>query len=278
MSSLLTTELDLRSVATHHTPKLESVRQAVSELPGLTLEQVNAKAALQQRVDTKFIVHPSALVGLMEQLRGQLEVLDIDGTRSFSYDSIYFDTPHLRTYRDHLQGRRRRFKVRTRHYVDSDFTVLEVKTKGLRGKTEKVRINHDTSGDELGAVGTQFVAGKLAEYGIADAHSVVRDLQPALRTSYRRITLVGKYRPFRMTCDAVLNCADENNAVLTLRDRVLVETKTPSMRDPLIGRMYRLGIRPVGMSKYCAGIGMLKEDMSSMKWNKVIRNHLQVSA
>ncbi|MDO5722401.1 MAG: polyphosphate polymerase domain-containing protein [Actinomycetaceae bacterium] len=278
MPSLLATELDLRSVAATQTPKLAPVREAVQALPGLTLDEVNAKAALQERVDTKFIVHPSALLGLMEELRGQLEVLDIDGIRSFSYDSIYFDTDNLRTYRDHLQGRRRRFKVRTRHYVDSDFTVLEVKTKGLRSKTEKVRINHHVPGDELGKEGAQFVTEQLKRYRVADGEQVVNQLRPALRTSYRRITLVGKYRPFRMTCDAVLNCADADSGVLTLRDRVLVETKTPSMRDPLIGQMYRLGIRPVGMSKYCAGIGMLKEDIPSMKWNKVIRNHLRVSA
>jgi hypothetical protein len=46
-------------------------------------------------------------------------VLEIDGARSFAYDSTYFDTPDLDAYLLAATRRRRRFKVRTRTYVDS---------------------------------------------------------------------------------------------------------------------------------------------------------------
>lgn len=265
---------EMLAVPSPAAPALQVVRDAVSALPGIGLERINAKAELQDRVDTKFIAKPEVLTALIGELDAQLEVLDIAGRRSFSYDSIYFDTPQLRTYREHLQGRRRRFKIRTRTYIDSDFTVLEIKTKGLRGRTEKVRISHAADPQELDTTGRQFSTEILQQYGIRDAAACVAQLRPTVRTAYRRITLVGRYRPFRLTCDAVLGCADERAGVLTLDDRVLIEAKTAGDRDPVIGQLRRLGVRPVKMSKYCAGIGMLKSQVPSNPWRPVIKRHL----
>ncbi|MDO4606671.1 MAG: hypothetical protein Q4B12_05070 [Bowdeniella nasicola] len=95
-----------------------------------------------------------------------------------------------------------------------------------------------------------------------------------MRTAYRRITLVGRCRPFRLTSDAVLGCADEWDGVLTLDDRVLIEAKTAGDRDPVIDHLRCLGVRPVKMSKYCAGVGMLKPRVASNPWRPVIKRHL----
>ena len=67
-------------------------------------------------------------------------MLDIDGRRVFGYESTYFDTPDCEQYRAHRQGRRRRYKVRSRSYVDTGLSMFEVKTKGLRGATVKHRM------------------------------------------------------------------------------------------------------------------------------------------
>jgi hypothetical protein len=75
------------------------------------------------------------LIGLTDRLAA----LEIDGARSFGYESVYFDTADLAGYRGAAHGRRRRFKVRTRTYLDSETTVLEVKTQGGRGETVKQR-------------------------------------------------------------------------------------------------------------------------------------------
>ena len=71
-------------------------------------------------------------------------MLEIDGRRSFGYESVYFDTPQLSTYRAHLQRRRQRFKARTRTYTDSGLCMFEVKLTGARGETVKQRVPYPT--------------------------------------------------------------------------------------------------------------------------------------
>lgn len=255
-------------------PLLHPVHALYATLGEVSLADVQQRAGLQNRVDTKFIATPERMIEFIESIRDHVDVLTINNQRTFAYDSIYFDSPNYLTYREHLQGRRRRFKVRTRTYVDTDYRVLEVKTKGLRGRTEKVRIDHRGPADVLDETALAFVTETLTNYGIGDAASLAESLRPALRTSYRRTTIVGRYRPFRMTVDEELGCADEVDSVTTLHDRVLIETKTEGARDPLISQLYRFNIRPVRMSKYCAGIGMLT-DLPSPKWNPTIHQHLR---
>ena len=111
--------------------------QAIAErFQPMSLEQCNARAALQTRVDNKYFVSWSVFEQLADSLRDTGAVLDIEGRRVFAYDSVYFDTA-LTLYRAHLQGRRRRYKCRSRHYVDSKLCFLEGRVKGRRGERIK---------------------------------------------------------------------------------------------------------------------------------------------
>lgn len=254
---------------------LTTVRRRVCQLPALSLAELQQSADLQDRVDTKFVVTPNVMSRVLDDLTEQINVLDIDGTREFRYESTYFDTPDLKTFRAHRQGRRRRFKVRTRTYVDSNLRVLEVKTKGVRGRTEKVRMTHSLPGHELDAEAREFIARWLTDYGIRQASQFAEALQPTLLTTYRRTTFVGCERPFRLTADVHMRCGNEAAAVATLHDRILLEAKTSGEGDPLIRLLHRHGARPVKMSKYCAGIAMLNDDIAAQPWNPVIRRHLR---
>jgi hypothetical protein len=84
-------------------------------LAGLTARD----AGLQTRLDRKYLLTADLLPDLLEQLDRDFDVLQIGGRRVSAYSSTYFDTPDLRSFRAHRQGRRDRFKVRTRTYLDS---------------------------------------------------------------------------------------------------------------------------------------------------------------
>ena len=77
-------------------------------------------------------------------------MLEIAGRRAFAYDTVYFDTGDLLTARAHVQRRRRRFKCRSRLYVDTEACAFELKTKGARGGTVKHRIayRHPVTSDK----------------------------------------------------------------------------------------------------------------------------------
>ena len=99
-------------------------------------------AALTTRFELKYLVPLEACPGPLDRLPARLAALDIGGRRIFDYESVYFDTADLALYR-HAQGRRKRYKARTRSYCDTGDTMFEVKLKGRRGQTVKERLGHD---------------------------------------------------------------------------------------------------------------------------------------
>ncbi len=107
---------------------------AFAELLGpIGLGEVAASpAALLERVDCKYIVPVETAERLARRLRDTHRLLTIGGRSSFRYRTVYYDTPDLASFREHLQGRRRRFKCRSRVCADSGEHWFEVKLKGPR--------------------------------------------------------------------------------------------------------------------------------------------------
>jgi len=104
------------------------------------LAELNARAPLLDRLENKYVVSAGAFAQSLDALRNDFDVLAIDGQTTFTYETIYYDTDSLLAYRQHAQGKRRRFKIRCRRYVDSDLYFFEVKLKGSRGRTIKRRM------------------------------------------------------------------------------------------------------------------------------------------
>ena len=94
-----------------------AVASAAALVDPIGLRELNELAELQTRVDRKYFVPADVFDRMIAELRDELRVLDIDGKRTFGYESVYFDTPDLATYRAHVQRRRLRFKARTRTYT-----------------------------------------------------------------------------------------------------------------------------------------------------------------
>ena len=76
----------------------ETVTDWVHQLPSITLEELNDNAALQTRVDRKYILTAAQAGQLLPVLAAGAQVLQIDQLRSFRYSSVYFDTPELASF------------------------------------------------------------------------------------------------------------------------------------------------------------------------------------
>jgi VTC domain len=115
----------------------------VPELPGLdalptiTLPEVLAAAPATVRVDRKYLMATHSGAEFLTRLPDTLRLLSIDGRLTTSYRSTYFDTADLLTCRAHIQGRRRRWKARSRLYVEDRLCRLELKVRDGSGLTRK---------------------------------------------------------------------------------------------------------------------------------------------
>ncbi|WP_448060527.1 polyphosphate polymerase domain-containing protein [Cellulomonas hominis] len=152
----------------------------LARLAPISLVELTEHAGLQTRVDRKYVLPATALTALLADLPADTRVLQIGADRGFGYESVYFDTRDLTSYRLAAHRGRRRFKVRTRTYLESGTCWLEVKTRGARGTTVKQRRPHEPAARAHVGDGRQFVADALAEAGVGDAD--VLDLVPTLVT------------------------------------------------------------------------------------------------
>ncbi len=248
----------------HHSPA-----ELVVALPGISLDQINDAAALQTRVDRKYLLGAVQLSALLAPLDGRLAALEIDEQRSFGYESVYFDTPDLESFRSTAYKRRKRFKVRTRSYLDSRTTMLEVKTKGNRGATVKTRQTLTFgSRSELDDKAEDFVDLLLGRPGLAAT------LKPVLTTHYRRMTLVDLDDVARLTIDSGLRWTGTTGNSISL-DRYIVETKSAGSPSVADRQLWALGIRPSKISKFGTGMAVLDQSLPSNKWNRTLNQHFR---
>ena len=216
-------------------------------LSPIGLDEVMRDAALTDRVDTKYIVRDHELGALLDRLADTHRALEVDGVRAFRYLTAYYDTPDLVTLRDHRAGRRRRFKIRRRDYLDSGRRSLEVKLKGQRGRTVKHALPYD-GGPELGPEALDFARRVVAD---AYGRELPTPLRPVLDVRCRRATLVCPERGERLTFDVQL---DLGGAQL-LPGHAIVESKSANGRSFADRVLRDLRVRPAPRcSKYCLGM------------------------
>ena len=215
---------------------------ALDTLAPVALDALDAEVALRVRADRKHVVDLALVERLVERLAPAYAALEIGGLRRFAYDTVYFDTPDLHTLRAHVQRRRSRFKARSRLYADTGVAAFELKRKGHRGDTVKLRlpyrpVDHGTVTREARA----FLTEHLIDVPV---------LEPVLQTTYTRITLAGPAERVTIDLDLAYDGARLKPGL------AIVETKSARGDGPAERVLRELGSRPVGLSKYAMGAGL----------------------
>ncbi|MFI8941539.1 polyphosphate polymerase domain-containing protein [Streptomyces syringium] len=253
---------------------VRSIGEAAHGTAAISLAEVNERAELLARFDRSYLVPVDIYQRMVERLTdprrpgGPFRALAIDGRRTFRYHSVYYDTPGLRSFHDHRQGRRLRFKIRERVYQDSGERQFEIKLKGRRGDTVKHRRPLTGEDTPLDGHCRTFLADTLHRvYGIGSPAT----LQPSLSTDYLRATLVADGE--RITCDAGLVCEDlrAGRAVCCDPGLVLVETKTAGHLTEADLLLHSHGVRPAVFTKYCGAFAALRPALPANRWRRAAR-------
>ncbi|WEO78883.1 polyphosphate polymerase domain-containing protein [Cryobacterium sp. SO2] len=256
----------------------------LERLDTIGLAELTERASLLTRIDRKYVLPRSELDSVLADLDEGVRVLDIDGVRSSEYESVYFDTPELTSFMMAAHPRRRRFKIRTRTYVDSAQSYLEVKTRGGRGVTVKDRLPYGIDDRaRLTSEGRRYTDTVLDEADITGAEG--QDLVPTLTTRYLRTTLFIPESSSRATIDTGLswssvpgrNAPGAGAPQLRLdRPRLaIVETKSGSRASAVDRILWAHGHRPATISKYGTGMAALRSDLPDNKWAPVLRRYFR---
>ena len=229
----------------------------------ISLQDLNMQAALHDREEHKYLLTPERFFELVPELAENFRILKIGDQKIFGYRTLYFDSDDLIGYTYHHQGRvKRRFKIRTRLYVNRDLCFFEVKLKSKRGGTIKKRIpyaieDYGTLTDEA----KEFLQTTYEQvYGLPFPYNLV----PKVEVSCSRITLVSKENSERVTIDFNLSFAKEET-ISSEKRFVIVETKSLRGRGVGDSIFKKNGIRSKNCSKYCLGVNLL---FNNVKYNR----------
>jgi hypothetical protein len=255
-------------------------------MEAVSLDELNGAAALQTRVDRKYLIDNHTLDWLAARLVGRARVLEIGGRRRFGYESVYFDAPALLSYHDAARSRPSRFKVRTRSYVDADRHFVEVKVRNRGRQTVKTRRPVDPSAratlnPTARAFAVDAVRHELGGSRAAALAEVVEDLIPTLQTRFGRTTLMLEPPanhhvaplPARATIDTALEFDIASGRKRAAADLFIVESKSSGPPSAVDRLLWSAGHRPLSFSKYGCGLALLLPHLPASKWNRVLRHH-----
>ena len=235
------------------TVSIASLEALMGRFDPISLKEMDG-VALLNRTDTKYVMRTSQLQQALAQLTTRYRVLTIANQRLNHYQTVYFDTPDLSLYTRHHDGAKNRYKVRSREYVDSHLSFLEVKFKTNKNRTIKSRM-------QTPDVVTEFDAG-TASFVHDHCPNDPALLGPKLWNQFIRITLVSKQSVERLTLDINLEFQREE-ARVGLPGVAIAEVKQEGFdrQSDFIQQMRGMGVRPSSFSKYCMGVASLYDEV-----------------
>ena len=229
----------------------DSVTKFLNELDPISLKEMD-KVALMNRTDTKFIFSVSTLIDVLSKLKKHYYSLEINGIRAANYKTLYFDTEKKDLFLRHQNGKKNRYKIRIRKYIDSNLCFLEVKLKTNKNRTIKKRVKIADFETELSQVSKDFIHDKSSLEPTT--------LVPALWNDFTRLTLVSRTSQERLTID--LNLSFESTSKKELNYLVIAEVKRESNSPSEFIKIVKdKHIRQGSMSKYCIGSVLLQKKL-----------------
>ncbi|TSA35928.1 MAG: polyphosphate polymerase domain-containing protein [Porphyromonadaceae bacterium] len=215
----------------------------------ITLKDIEC-VKLMTRADTKYLCQLNQLDRLLKKAQSEFRVLENRGNRLLGYESLYLDTPEHRMYLDHHNGKLNRYKVRIREYLTSHELFLEIKKKDNQLNTEKKRI--PISSDR------NFLKPEYKDFISSNSPYDPEFLEPKLRSSFKRITLVNNDIFERVTID-IHPAWQSGQRIIELPNLVIIEVKSVITTSSAgFGSLLREErILPKRLSKYCTGTTLL---------------------
>jgi len=203
------------------------------------------------RIDTKYVFSASKIPQLLQNVRSLYHALEIDRQREFRYKTVYFDTPELLFYSQHVTGKLNRTKVRIRTYETNGLTFLEVKQKSNKGRTSKSRIEKEPGDMNHIQQSREF----LIELVAANTNS----LKAVINTGFSRITLVNLGKAERITIDYNISWNNLKGDCVEMPYLAIAEIKSEKSTSlsPFFQQLKHLGIRSTGFSKYAMGMALV---------------------
>ena len=226
------------------------ITSTLEDFDPITLQEMD-DVKLLDRTEVKYFFSAQKLPAILRQIMPFYRVLDINGTKLNSYETLYFDTHDFSMYLTHQAGRSNRYKVRFRKYVDSKLSFFEIKFKNNKGRTVKERIKQPDI--------VTSIAGKAGDFLAEKTPFTSSMLVPKVWNNYCRVTLVNRFSKERLTIDVNLAYRDTIQSIDVPNLAIAELKQEKSTASPFMKVMKDMGLKQGSISKYCYGVIYLNE-------------------
>jgi VTC domain len=236
----------------------------------VSLQQLEENSGMLERIDNKYVVDREVLRLAAPELAKYFNILEIDGRRSFTYETCYFDNAESRCYFDHHQARKKRVKVRMRKYLEAGLCFVEVKLKDRRGVTVKKRLR--CAEEQFGSL------DQTAQKFVNDVYSALykrdfpHDVSRNLDMRYQRLTLVAKDGGERMTLDSGVRFIMDGETRQVDEQLFIIEAKSAKgngIADRILRRLHQHPTKHV--SKYCTGLAAMSGGLKQNNFRRALK-------
>ncbi len=230
----------------------------------ISLEETSS-VKLMNRTDTKFIFHIDKLESILKKASKDYRILEVNNTKLASYNTIYFETDNFQMYNAHHQGKKNRYKIRKRKYVESQINFLEIKFKSNKGKTIKKRIKLNNFDEHFSKETEEFI--------IKNSPVNPNSLKAKLYIDFSRITLVSTEKKERITIDTGL-IFNNNSEDAELKSLVIAEVKKEGFAGTTeFAKILKSEkIYSAKISKYCTGTILLNKNLKFNRFKPLFLN------
>ncbi len=241
---------------------MTNISEIISDFTPISLEEMD-HVKLLDRIDTKYVLHEAQLADFLPAVAAHYKLLVIGNESLHPYETLYFDTPGFHLYQMHHNGKRNRYKLRCRKYINSGTAFFEVKLKTNTRRTIKKRIQIEGIQETLD--------GTLNKYIKENTKGTHTNFVPVLRVFFDRLTLVNIDGNERLTVDVNLRYS-ANGSTREIKDMAIVEVKQQKhsvspfrqlMRKKRQSRNY--------LSKYCLGVTSLNSGLKKNRFKEKFR-------
>jgi hypothetical protein len=226
--------------------------------------------AFNERIDIKYFFSLKLLPWLISEIKDNYRILEVEKILIQPYKTVYYDTPSLKLYLDHHNGKLNRYKIRKRMYIANNISFSEIKFKNNRGITQKKRVSTDKNLEVLNEEDLKFF-GK-------NTNLSANDLFPQVTNYFNRITLVSNSERERITLDFNL-VLERHGKEINLGNMVIAEVKKLKTEPVTLIeiKLHELGIKSSSLSKYSTAIAMTEDHIKTNNFKVKIKELKKVN-
>jgi hypothetical protein len=222
------------------------------------------KLKLIHRTEHKFLFHQRQLHDILNDVKRDYVVLEVNGEIQQPCATTYYDTTSNEIFLMHHNGRANRCKIRRRCNLAAGKDFFEIKFTTHRGRSIKKRI-HSTNGNHS-------FSKEEADLIHTNVKFRCRDLKRVLFDEFIRIILVSKTYMERCSIDLNLISKTASNDISFKKLVILkIEADQYLEMSPLARTLRAHHIESTGFSKYCIGRSMLEQGVKHNAFKAKVR-------